>query len=170
MKTIGLIGGMSWESTLPYYRVVNESVKSRLGGLHSAKIILYSVDFHEIEGFQHAGDWESAGALLANAARALEAAGADFLVLCTNTMHRVAPEIESAVRIPLLHIADATSEEIKNTPASHAWVSWALNSPWNNRSTRTVSVSSMDWRSSYLNNLTEKSFIASFTRSSVLGK
>lgn len=118
MKTIGLIGGMSWESTVPYYRQVNESIKERLGGLHSAKVVLYSVDFHEVERLQHSGDWEAAGALLAGAARALEAAGADFLVLCTNTMHKVAPAIEAAVRIPLLHIADPTAEEIKSTGLS----------------------------------------------------
>jgi aspartate racemase len=109
MKTIGLIGGMSWESTVPYYRIVNETVRERLGGLHSAKTILYSVDFAGIERLQHSGDWETAGQLLAKAARSLEAAGADFLVLCTNTMHKVAPAIEAAVAIPLLHIADATA-------------------------------------------------------------
>lgn len=113
MKTIGLIGGMSWESTVPYYRLINETVKARLGGLHSAKVVLYSVDFHEVERLQHSGDWEAAGALLAGAARALEAAGADFLVLCTNTMHKVAGAIEGAVGIPLFHIADPTAEEIK---------------------------------------------------------
>ena len=113
MKIIGLIGGMSWESTVPYYRQINESVKERLGGLHSAKIVLYSVDFHDVERMQHAGDWAAAGALLAESARALESAGADFLVLCTNTMHKVAPAIEAAVRIPLLHIADPTADEIK---------------------------------------------------------
>jgi aspartate racemase len=113
MKTIGLIGGMSWESTIPYYRLINETVKERLGGLHSARIILYSVDFHDIERLQHAGNWEAAGAVLADAARSLEAAGAAFLVLCTNTMHKVAAIIESAVAIPLLHIADPTATEIK---------------------------------------------------------
>lgn len=113
MKTIGLIGGMSWESTVPYYRQVNETVKQHLGGLHSAKVVLYSVDFHEIERLQHAGDWDAAGAMLANAARSLQAAGADFLVLCTNTMHKVAHAIEGAVNIPLFHIADPTAEEIK---------------------------------------------------------
>ncbi|MDP5136568.1 aspartate/glutamate racemase family protein, partial [Rheinheimera baltica] len=87
MKTIGLIGGMSWESTVPYYRQLNEAVKRQLGGLHSAKCILYSVDFHDIERLQQAGDWDAAGELLANAARSLEAAGADCIVLCTNTMH-----------------------------------------------------------------------------------
>lgn len=115
MKTIGLIGGMSWESTVPYYRQINDTVKQRLGGLHSARIILYSVDFHEIEQLQHAGDWEAAGKLLADCARALESAGVDFLVLCTNTMHKVAPAIEAAVRIPLLHIADATAEDINQS-------------------------------------------------------
>ncbi|MGQ0799910.1 MAG: aspartate/glutamate racemase family protein [Pseudomarimonas sp.] len=113
MKTIGLIGGMSWESTVPYYRIVNEVVKSRLGGLHSAKVILYSVDFAEIERMQSADDWWAAGELLAQAARSLQAAGAHYLVLCTNTMHKVAPAIEAAVSIPLLHIADATARAIK---------------------------------------------------------
>jgi aspartate racemase len=113
VKTIGLIGGMSWESTLPYYRQINEAVKERLGGLHSARLILYSVDFHEIERFQHAGDWAAAGDLLADAARSLQLAGAQFLVLCTNTMHKVASAIEAAVEIPLLHIADPTAEKIK---------------------------------------------------------
>ena len=118
MKVIGLIGGMSWESTVPYYRQINETIKERLGGLHSAKIVLYSVDFHEVEQLQHSGDWMAAGALLAKAAQALESAGADFLVLCTNTMHKVAPAIEAAVRIPLLHIADPTAEEIRKTGLS----------------------------------------------------
>ncbi|MDH0293188.1 aspartate/glutamate racemase family protein [Pseudomonas sp. GD04087] len=113
MKTIGLIGGMSWESTIPYYRQINERIKEKLGGLHSAKIALYSVDFHEIERLQHAGDWPAAGRLLADAARSLQAAGADYLVLCTNTMHKVAPAIEAAVDIPLLHIADPTAEAIR---------------------------------------------------------
>ncbi|WP_298015636.1 aspartate/glutamate racemase family protein [uncultured Castellaniella sp.] len=112
-KTIGLIGGMSWESTVPYYRQINEAVKARLGGLHSARIVLYSVDFAGIERLQHAGDWDAAGLILAEAARSLERAGADFLVLCTNTMHKVAPAIESAVRIPLLHIADPTAAAIR---------------------------------------------------------
>jgi aspartate racemase len=113
LKTIGLIGGMSWESTVPYYRQINEAVRERLGGLHSAKIVLYSVDFHEIERLQHAGDWDAAAALLIGAARALVAAGAQFLVLCTNTMHKVAPAIEDAVKIPLLHIADPTAVAIR---------------------------------------------------------
>lgn len=113
MQTIGLIGGMSWESTLPYYRLVNEATRDRLGGLHSARLVLVSVDFHEIERLQHAGDWVAAGAVLADAARALQSAGADFIVLCTNTMHKVAPAIEAAVAIPLLHIADATAAAIR---------------------------------------------------------
>lgn len=120
MKTIGLIGGMSWESTIPYYRQINQTIKEQLGGLHSARIVLYSVDFHEVERMQHAGDWDGAGQLLANAARALQAAGADFLVLCTNTMHKVAAAIEAAVEIPLLHIADPTAAAIKQ--AGHAKV------------------------------------------------
>ncbi|GAA0557861.1 aspartate/glutamate racemase family protein [Rheinheimera aquimaris] len=113
MKTIGLIGGMSWESTIPYYRAINEGVKQQLGGLHSARCILYSVDFHDIERLQHAGDWNAAGAMLADAARSLELAGAGFIVLCTNTMHKVAGSIEAAVSIPLLHIADATAMAVK---------------------------------------------------------
>jgi aspartate racemase len=120
LKTIGLIGGMSWESTVPYYRQINETIRKRLGGLHSARLVLYSVDFHEIERLQHAGDWAAAGAMLAQAARSLEAAGADFLVLCTNTMHKVATDIEAAVAIPLFHIADPTAAEIKQ--AGHTTV------------------------------------------------
>jgi aspartate racemase len=113
MKIVGLLGGMSWESTIPYYRQINELIKERMGGLHSAKIVLYSVDFHDIERLQHAGDWETAGRLMGDAARRIEGAGADFLVLCTNTMHKVAAAIEAAVQIPLLHIADPTAVEIK---------------------------------------------------------
>jgi len=113
MKTIGLIGGMSWESTVPYYRIINETVRERLGGFHSAKLILYSVDFHEIEQLQSSGAWDESGRMLAQAARSLEAAGADILVLCTNTMHKVADAIETAVNIPLFHIADPTAQEIK---------------------------------------------------------
>jgi aspartate racemase len=113
MKTIGLIGGMSWESTIPYYRIINETVREKLGGFHSAKLVLYSVDFHEIEQLQSSGAWEESGRVLAQAARSLQAAGADLLVLCTNTMHKVAEAIEKAVSIPLLHIADPTAQEIK---------------------------------------------------------
>lgn len=112
MRTIGLIGGMSWESTVPYYRQINEVIKQRLGGLHSARLILYSVDFHDVERCMQSGDWRAAGAQLALAARALELAGAGSIVLCTNTLHKVADAIEAAVRIPLLHIADATAREI----------------------------------------------------------
>jgi aspartate racemase len=118
VKVIGLIGGMSWESTVPYYRQINELVKQRLGGLHSAKIILHSVDFHEIERLQREGNWPAAGAILAQLARSLESAGAELVVLCTNTMHKVAPAIEAAVRIPLLHIADATGTAIRETGVS----------------------------------------------------
>ena len=113
MKTIGLLGGMSWESTIPYYRQINQRIKQQLGGLHSAKIILYSVDFADIEALQRSGDWDKAGELLAEAAVKLQAAGADCLVICTNTMHKVAAVIETAVTIPLLHIADATAEAIQ---------------------------------------------------------
>ena len=113
MKTIGLLGGMSWESTELYYRLINEGVKAKLGGLHSARIALVSVDFHEIEKMQQNGDWTGAGKTLAQAAKSVEAAGADFLLICTNTMHKVAPQIEQAISIPLLHLADATAERIK---------------------------------------------------------
>jgi aspartate racemase len=113
MKTLGLIGGMSWESTVPYYRIVNETVRERLGGLHSARLILYSVDFHAIERLQQAGAWDEAGRILADAARSLEAAGVEGLALCTNTMHKVAAAIEAAVTIPLLHIADPTAAAVK---------------------------------------------------------
>ncbi|TXI34398.1 MAG: aspartate/glutamate racemase family protein [Aquipseudomonas alcaligenes] len=113
MKTIGLLGGMSWESTLPYYRHINEAVRERLGGLHSARLVLYSLDFHEIEALQRQGDWAAAGTLLADAARRLESAGADFLLLYTNTMHKVADAIEAASALPLLHIADPTAAAIQ---------------------------------------------------------
>ena len=114
MKTIGLIGGMSWESTQTYYRLINEGVKAELGGLHSAKLVLYSVDFAEIESLQHQGNWPATAEILMNAAQALERAGADFIVICTNTMHKVAEQIEQAISIPLLHIADATARVLKN--------------------------------------------------------
>ncbi len=120
MKTIGLIGGMSWESTLPYYRLINQGVNARLGGLHSARIVLYSVDFQAIELMQDQERWDEAGAHLAAAAQAVQAAGAELLLLCTNTMHKVAPAIEAAVRIPLLHIADPTAEAIRQ--AGHSTV------------------------------------------------
>ena len=113
MKTIGLLGGMSWESTALYYQWINEFVKEELGGLHSAQIAMVSVDFQEIEDLQHKDKWEEAGEILSGAARQVEAAGADFLLICTNTMHKVAPQIEEAINIPLLHIADATAEEVK---------------------------------------------------------
>ncbi len=112
MKRIGLLGGMSWQSTVPYYQVINETVAARLGGLHSAEILLYSVDFGPLEKLQHAGRWSELGEVLAGAARTLEAAGAELLVLCTNTMHKVAPQVEAAIEVPLLHIADATAEQI----------------------------------------------------------
>ncbi|WP_251978547.1 aspartate/glutamate racemase family protein [Salinicola avicenniae] len=112
MKTIGVLGGMSWESTESYYRLLNEGVRERLGGHHSARIVMISVDFAEIEALQRAGDWVAAGRQLAEAARRVEAAGADCLLLATNTMHRVAPAISAAIDIPLLHIADGTGERL----------------------------------------------------------
>lgn len=112
MKCIGLLGGMSWESTVSYYQALNRGVKARLGGLHSARVLLSSVDFAEIERLQHAGDWPATARLLAEAARNVQAGGADFLLIGTNTMHKVAPEIEAAIDIPLLHIADATAHRL----------------------------------------------------------
>ncbi|MFD9691260.1 aspartate/glutamate racemase family protein [Kitasatospora sp. NPDC059146] len=112
MKTLGLIGGMSWESTAEYYRTLNELTRDRLGGLHSARLVLHSVDFADIERLQAAGRWEDAGAILADAARGLEAAGADLLLICTNTMHKVADQVAEAVSIPLLHLADATADAV----------------------------------------------------------
>lgn len=114
MKTVGLLGGMSWESTVPYYQVLNRQVGRKLGGVHSARVLLLSVDFGEIEALQHQGRWDELGRMLAGEARTLEDAGADFLVLCTNTMHRVATRIESTISIPLLHIADATAERVRS--------------------------------------------------------
>lgn len=113
LKTLGLIGGMSWESTVPYYRQINETVRARLGGLHSARIILHSVDFADIEHLQASGQWQAAGEMLGNIAKRLEGAGADALVLCTNTMHKVADAISGAAGIPLLHIADPTALAIR---------------------------------------------------------
>ncbi|ESW65867.1 aspartate/glutamate racemase family protein [Mesorhizobium sp. M1148] len=113
MKTLGLIGGMSWESTAIYYRLLNEIVRERLSGLHSAKLLLYSFDFAEIADRQHHGDWDSAGVLLADAARKLEAGGAEGLLICTNTMHKLADRVQAAVSIPLIHIADATAVAVK---------------------------------------------------------
>ena len=112
MKTIGMLGGMSWESTANYYKALNEGIKESLGGLHSAKICLVSVDFEEIEKLQHQGDWRATADILANASQAVESGGADFLLICTNTMHKVAPEIEQAISIPVLHIADATADRL----------------------------------------------------------
>ena len=112
MKTIGLLGGMSWESTIPYYRIINEEVQNTLGGLHSAKIILYSVEFDEIEKCQSGNRWEESGEILGKAAKGIEAAGADFILICTNTMHKVAPQIASMIQIPIIHIADATADEL----------------------------------------------------------
>lgn len=112
MKTIGLIGGMSWESTVTYYQIINDVVRKQLGGLHSAKVLLYSVDFYDIEKCQAVGDWDTSAAILAQAASTLEKAGADFIVICTNTMHKVVPHIQARITIPIVHIADATAVEL----------------------------------------------------------
>ena len=112
MKTIGLIGGMSWESTVSYYQIINETINKEFGGFHSAKILLYSVDFADIEACQATGDWDKSADILGDVAEKLEQAGADFIVICTNTMHKVFPQIQNRVRIPIIHIADATANEL----------------------------------------------------------
>ena len=114
MKTIGLLGGMSWESTALYYKLINEEIKKQLGGLHSAKVVIYSVDFDEIEKLQHLGSWDETAKILGKAAKNIQNASADFLVICTNTMHKVAPLIEEHIDIPILHIADATGKKLQN--------------------------------------------------------
>ncbi|MBQ7487023.1 MAG: aspartate/glutamate racemase family protein [Clostridia bacterium] len=114
MKTIGLIGGMSWESTLTYYKIINETISEKLGGLHSAKILLYSVDFDEIERCQSSGDWAKSAEILGDAAKRLEGAGADFIVICTNTMHKIAPEVRDHISVPLLHIAEVTAQVLRD--------------------------------------------------------
>ena len=114
MRTIGLIGGMSWESTVTYYQVINETIKELLGGLHSAKCLLYSVDFHEIEKYQVLGEWDKSGIVLTKAAQALEKGGADFIVICTNTMHKVVPMIQSEINIPIVHIAETTADVLQH--------------------------------------------------------
>ena len=114
MKTIGLIGGMSWESSMTYYRIINETTRARLGGLHSAKSIMYSVDFGEIEALQHQGNWDDLVTRMINVARNVEKGGADFVIICTNTMHKMAEDVQNHITIPLLHIADATADKIKS--------------------------------------------------------
>jgi len=118
MKTIGLIGGMSWESTVTYYQLINEAVKEALGGLHSAKILLYSVDFDEIEAYQSSGQWDKAGAILSDIALSLEKAGAECILICTNTMHKVADTVSTALSVPLLHIAEATADALETAKIS----------------------------------------------------
>lgn len=113
MKTIGLLGGMSWESTSHYYRLINQGINSRMGGLHSAQIIMLSIDFQPLETLMQQGDWQECGNFLADSAKKIESAGADCLLICTNTMHKVAQEVEDGIAIPLLHIGDAAAERIK---------------------------------------------------------
>lgn len=113
MKTIGLLGGMSWESTVTYYQIINETIKQQLGGLHSAKILLYSVDFHEIETCQASGDWKRSAQFLSTGIQALEKGGADFIVICTNTMHKVVPMLQQKTQLPILHIAETTAVALK---------------------------------------------------------
>lgn len=119
MQTIGLIGGMSWESTQTYYQIINQTTRIKLGGLHSAKLLLYSVDFAEIEAYQASGEWDRSALVLTEAARTLEGAGADFIVICTNTMHKVAPQIQEQVNIPILHIAEATVDVLLRAGIAH---------------------------------------------------
>ena len=113
MKTIGLLGGMSWESSLEYYRIINETVKKKLGSLHSAKSVMYSVDFEEIEPLQDKGRWRELTKIMLSCAKSLEKAGADFIIICTNTMHKMADEVQKDINIPILHIADVTAKSIK---------------------------------------------------------
>lgn len=145
MKTIGLLGGMSWESTIPYYRLINEGVKARLGGLHSASLVLHSVDFHDIEACQSAGDWDRAGEILAEAAVGLQQAGAEGIVLCTNTMHKVADAIAARCQVPFLHIADATGRAIA-AKVSAGSRCWAPAIPWSRPFTAVVCRSSLPSR------------------------
>lgn len=118
MKTIGLLGGMSWESTALYYKKINEEIKKRLGSLHSAKVVIYSVDFDEIEKLQHSGNWDKTADILSDAAKNIQNASADFMLICTNTMHKVAPEIQEKIDIPIVHIADATAKVLQNDAIS----------------------------------------------------
>lgn len=164
MKTIGLIGGMSWESTLLYYRQINEGIKQQLGGLHSAKIALYSVDFAEIEHMQSAGQWELAGQYLAQAGKNVEQAGANFVVLCTNTMHKVAEQIENNINIPLLHIADTTGERIINSGIRKiGLLGTALR--WSNLFIKIVFMKNTIYLCSHLTTKIEKLFMTSFIKS-----
>ena len=114
MKRIGLIGGMSWESTIPYYKIINEEINIKLGGLHSANIILYSLDFHELEKYQSKEDWEKVGEIIINAAKILESSKCDFILICTNTIHKLYDKIQNEIKIPIIHIAEATTKELLN--------------------------------------------------------
>ena len=130
MKTIGLIGGLSWESSIEYYRLINQETQKRLGGLHSAKCLMYSFDFDEIENLQAAGEWDAANQRMTEAAISLQRGGAECIVICSNTMHRMADEVSAAVDLPLLHIADATAAPFA-PPVWGGWACWARISPWN---------------------------------------
>ena len=165
MKTIGLIGGMSWESSIEYYRIINETVKARLGGLHSAKSLMYSVDFAEIEVLQHQGRWTEASKILVEAAKNLERGGADFIVLCTNTMHKVAEDIQANVNIPFLHIADATAQLVKNSGIRKIGLLGTRFTMEAGISIRGDFHRNMAWRSSRRMRQGVKSFIRSFMTS-----
>ncbi len=146
-KVIGLIGGMSWESSAEYYRIINQTVRARLGGLRSARCLMWSFDFGEIEALQHAGRWDDAAAEMIAAAQRLERGGADFVVICTNTMHRMADQVQAAIALPLLHIADPTAERIKAPGCGRSACS-APPSPWSRISTRDASRTGTGWRCS----------------------
>lgn len=164
MKKIGLIGGMSWESSHVYYRLINEAVKERLGGLHSAKSIMYSVDFAEIADMQSDGRWDEAGEQMAEAARSLEAAGADLIVLCTNTMHKLASYIEDATKLPFLHIADAAGKAITAQGIKRVAL-LATRFTMEESFTRIVCASFTELKCSYLMSRNAKSCMTSFTKS-----
>ena len=138
MKTIGLIGGLSWESSIEYYRIINQETQKRLGGLHSAKCLMHSFDFAEIEALQEAGDWQAATERMIAAARSLEGAGAGCIVICSNTMHRMAEDVAAAVDLPLIHIADATAELILADGLQIVSACWARAIPWSRNSTKGV--------------------------------
>jgi aspartate racemase len=138
-RVIGMLGGMSWESTAQYYRLANELVRRRLGGLHSARCLVASVDFADIEALQVSGQWDRAGEMLGDVASGLQAGGAELLVICTNTMHKVADQIEAAIDIPLLHLADTTASAVRRAGLTTVGC-WAPPSPWNRPSTGTASL------------------------------
>ena len=160
---IGLIGGMSWESSAEYYRIINREVRRRLGGVHSARTLMWSVDFGEIERLQHRGDWESLTEEMKDGARRLERGGADFILICTNTMHKMAEAVASAIAIPLLHIADPTAEKLDPLESIRLACS-VLHSPWNKTSIRGACQRNMTLKCSFPKQKTGRSFTGSSTK------